>query len=215
MPDNGSSPLVLFGGSFDPVHRGHLRAAAEAAEQLQGTVYLLPCHIPPHKALLHASAQQRQAMLELAIADYPQLAVDTWELRQPRPSYTVETLQRYRARLGEFTSLVFVMGWDAFQSLPSWYDWRRLTELANLAVWPRPGYETLSDEMSQWLQTRQCTLTALRERANGGVAFLNTTPVAVSSTELRRQLAAGGQAEHPDIPAAVWHYIHEHGLYCS
>lgn len=203
------SMVVLFGGSFDPVHRGHLLAAEEARRQLGvDRIWLLPCHIPPHKARLKASPEQRLEMLQRALADYPNLAIDTWELEQRQPSYTLQTLQRYRQQVGPDTPLVFLMGWDSLQNLPSWYQWQKLEIFTHFAVWQRPGYSELPSEVAQWLASRQVRKDQLAETACGAVALLETTPVNISSTELR----CSGDG-HTLLPEAVQTYINEHDLY--
>ncbi|WP_075184966.1 nicotinate-nucleotide adenylyltransferase [Teredinibacter haidensis] len=209
MPDT----VVLFGGSFDPVHRGHLQAADEAAQQLGvDKVCLLPCHIPPHKATLKAKPRQRAEMLELAVAEYPRLAIDTWELQQHKPSYTLETLKRYRRELGDSACVIFLMGWDSLQSLPSWYHWRELENLTHFAVWRRPGYCELSPQVLEWLSSREMAIDQIKQRSSGGVCFLQTTPNDVSSTHLRQVVDLDDPAALL-IPPAVRRYIYEHKLY--
>ncbi len=203
-------PIVLFGGSFDPVHYGHLRAVQEAAEQLGvEQVKLLPCHIPPHKESLKASVSQRLHMLQLAIAEQPNLSVDTWELEQPKASYTLNTLKRYRASYGDEISLIFLMGWDSLQSLPSWYHWQELAELSNFAVWRRPGYSELNHQVQAWLDTRLSEVADLKNQSSGHVCFLQTTPLDVSSSAVRN-----GDAMNTELlPESVYRYIRECNLY--
>ncbi len=206
MPD----PIVLFGGSFDPVHYGHLHAVQEAAEFLGvEQVRLLPCHIPPHKESFKATTSQRLDMLQLATAELPNLSVDTWELEQPKASYTLSTLKRYRTRYGKHTSLIFLMGWDSLQNLPSWYHWQELAELSNFAVWQRPGYSQLNQQVNDWLEPRLTDVAELKNRSNGGVCFLQTTPVDVSSSAVR-----SGEAMNAELlPESVYRYIRERNLY--
>ena len=212
LPDCGPATVVL-GGSFDPVHRGHLLAAEEAAQQLGvPSVCLLPCHIPPHKSSLKASPQQRLDMLHLAIADNPRLAVDPWELEQQQPSYTYHTLMRFRQERGPDASVIFLMGWDALQGIESWYRWQELLSLGHFAVWQRPGYSALPEPVNSWLVSRQATPQELLASACGKVALLETTPLAVSSSQLREVLSGEtSAAEH--IPSDVKAYIARNGLY--
>lgn len=205
-------PVVLFGGSFDPVHRGHLEAAREAAEQLSTRdIRLIPCHIPPHKDALKTKPSERVAMLELALADYPGFSIDRWELEQSKPSYTVDTLRRYREEIGAERGLVFLMGWDSLQTLPSWYDWQALAALTHFAVWRRPGYSALPKDVEHWLQGRRCSAEQLAAKPCGGVALLQTTPCDVSATQLRALSATG--VSSPLLPEAVEQYIRQHKLY--
>jgi len=209
LPDE-MSMAVLFGGSFDPVHYGHIQAAEEARQQLGvDRVWLLPCHIPPHKAALQATPQQRAEMLALALQNYPGLAVDTWELEQSEPSYTRQTLIRYRQLYGDTASLVFLMGWDSLQNLSTWHRWQELEALTNFAVWQRPGYNDLPEDITSWLRERQVSPSQLKYSRAGAVALLKTTPVDISSTVLRQS----GSTAH--IPPAVQDYITTHRLYAG
>ncbi len=134
-------PLVAcFGGTFDPVHNGHLQAAEEVRERADCLeVRLIPCHIPPHRMTPAAPAAARLAMLELALAGSPRLRVDARELQREGPSYTVDTLVSLREELGEGVALGWVLGADAVAGLDSWRDWQRLPELAHLLLLDRPG----------------------------------------------------------------------------
>ena len=119
--------LGLFGGTFDPIHIGHLRMALELKQQLAlDEMRLVPCHRPPHRGQPNASSQERVDMLALALKDCPELVVDTREVNRDRPSYTVETLRELRAELGSELSLVLCMGADAFAGLASWFCWPSL-----------------------------------------------------------------------------------------
>ncbi len=131
--------IGLFGGTFDPIHYGHLRPLWEVKEALKfDQLRLIPSFIPPHRGKPGASAKQRLEMLRLAVADVPDYEVDERELQRGGPSYTVETLQSLRNELGD-QPLCWVMGLDAFLGLASWYQWRRITELAHIVVTQRPG----------------------------------------------------------------------------
>lgn len=226
--------LVLFGGSFDPVHNGHLSAALDARAQLKAaSVSLLPCHLPPHKATLQATGEQRLQMLRLAIAGTPELVVDPWELEQDSPSYTFATLTHYRQVYGPEACLIFLMGWDSLQTIMSWYRWQELERLANFAVWPRPGYSCLSGEVQAWVDQRQVAAGELQQYCAGKLAFLQTAPVAISSSAIRDGIAVGSAIENAEldantsrgddnnarlktlIPAAVWDYIKLNQLYLN
>ena len=132
----------LLGGTFDPVHFGHLRSAVEVCEQLQlDELRLIPSARPPHRGMPGATAAQRLRMVELALGQGGGLQVDDRELQRERPSYTVETLESLRQELGSDVALFMVLGWDAFCGLPSWHRWESLLELANLVVLQRPDYD--------------------------------------------------------------------------
>lgn len=124
-----SRPLALFGGTFDPVHLGHLRAAWEAAEALEADVHLLPAHVPPHRAQPVASSAQRLALLRAALRGQDRLLVDERELRRRGPSYTVDTLRELRGEIGAQRPLLLLLGADAFAGLPSWHEWRALSTM--------------------------------------------------------------------------------------
>jgi nicotinate-nucleotide adenylyltransferase len=135
---------VLYGGTFDPVHNGHLAIARCARDELATTIWLMPAADPPHRAPPGADATQRAAMLELALADEAGLSVDLRELvrakEQPGvPSWTVDTLRQLRAQIGASRPVALLIGADSLLGLPDWHEWERLLELAHLVVADRPG----------------------------------------------------------------------------
>ncbi|MFN2300762.1 MAG: nicotinate (nicotinamide) nucleotide adenylyltransferase, partial [Gammaproteobacteria bacterium] len=131
--------IGIFGGTFDPVHCGHLRAMVELRDELAlNEVRVVPCGVPPHRAEPRASAQARLAMLDVALADLPGFSVDRRELERPGPSYMVDTLVSMRADWPE-AALWLLLGHDAFCTLPQWRRWRELFSLANVGVARRPG----------------------------------------------------------------------------
>ena len=133
------TPRLLYGGTFDPVHLGHLQVARTVARRLGAPVHLLPSADPPHRAAPGATADQRAHMLELAIAGDPALRLDPRELRRDSPSYTVDTLAEVRAEVGPDTPVVWILGIDSVLQLPTWHGWERLPALANLLGVQRPG----------------------------------------------------------------------------
>jgi len=185
-------PLALFGGTFDPVHLGHLSVAWEAAELLDAEVRLLPANVPPHKPPPLANAEQRVAMLRAALQKQDRLAVDTRELRRHGPSYTYDTLSELRAELGA-RPLVLLLGVDAFAGLPGWHRWRELFEVAHLGVLSRPGVEPELPH-SLWTEIearRTADVAELHARPAGRVIELAVTPLEISATRIRELLAAG------------------------
>ena len=132
-------PLILFGGTFDPIHRAHLRAALAVSRTLgDAPVHVLPNAVPPHRPQPLASGEQRLAMVRRACAGHKQLVADDWELRRASgPSYTLATLKHYRRLIGA-RPLVFVVGADSFAGLNRWHRWREFPALCHLAVVPRP-----------------------------------------------------------------------------
>jgi len=206
-------PIGIFGGTFDPIHFGHLRLAEEMAEGLGlDQVLFIPAGQPPHRGAPRIAATHRLEMVRRAIAGNPRFAVDAREVTSPRPSYTVDTLTALRAELGKEQPLWLLLGADAFLELPTWHEWRRLFELANIAVAARPGAQMLqSDLMPEPLKSEVLK----RQEANGSagsVMLRQTTPLDISATAIRDTLARHGSARYL-LPDAVLDYIHEHQLY--
>ncbi len=208
-------PVAILGGTFDPVHYGHLRVGWEVAEQLDCLVHLMPSATPPHRAEPGASAQDRAAMLAMALAGQERLVLDRRELDRAGYSYSVETLRQLRQELGPERPLVFVMGADAFRALPSWHRWHELTELAHLVAMTRPRQrlDKLDPELHQAMVGRW---TGLPERLHnepcGRVMVVRVTPLAISSSLIRAALAAGRSPRFL-LPQPVLDYIRERGLY--
>ena len=186
-------PIAILGGTFDPVHLGHLRVAWEAAEALDAEVRLMPAHVPPHRAAPLASAAQRVAMLEAALAGQQRLTLDTRELRRDGASYTVDTLCELRAELPVTQALILLLGADAFAGLPTWHRWRELFEHAHIVVLTRPGHSAaLPAELTVEIAPRRVASRAeLRLAAAGKVLDLPVTPLEISASAVRALLAAG------------------------
>jgi nicotinate-nucleotide adenylyltransferase len=197
-------PLAIFGGTFDPVHLGHLNAAWEAAELLDAEVRLLPASVPPHRVAPIASATQRAAMLRAALRDQSRLLLDTRELDREGPSYTIDTLHGLRAEQGD-RPLVLLLGADAFAGLPGWHRWRELFEVAHIVVLHRPGMSAqLPRELAEAIAGRDAAdPSELREAAAGRVAHLQITPLEISATRIRELLQAGRDARYL-LPAGLF-----------
>lgn len=209
-------PLIAcFGGTFDPVHNGHLQAALEVLERADcRQVRLIPCHVPPHRGTPAAPAAARRAMLELALAGNSRLEVDSRELEREGPSYTIDTLVSVREEVGDDVALGWVLGADAVAGLNSWRAWRRLPELAHLLLLDRPGYALPErGEVVEMLMPRLTTVVAdLHAEPAGKVWCVGQTPLAVSATAVREALDAGRSAAHL-LPLPVWAYIKQRQLY--
>lgn len=184
--------LAILGGTFDPVHLGHLRAAWEAADALDAEVRLIPANVPPHRPPPIASAQQRAAMLRAALAGQDRLGLDTRELDREGPSYTIDTLASLRAEIGE-RPLVLLLGADAFAGLPSWHRWRELFDLAHIGVLARPGHAPpLPAELADAIASRTTdNADDLRASTTGRVRQIAITPLEISATHVRRLLREG------------------------
>lgn len=217
---SASSPRVLYGGTFDPIHNGHVGVALAIADALQCPVSLLPAADPPHRARPGATAQQRAEMVALAIAGLPQLRLDTRELRRSGASYTIDTLLEVRAEVPADVPVVWLLGADALAGLRSWKHWRELFAQAHLLAFERSGHpldladlSQASPELGAELGRRQCALSALSSMPGGGFAvFRPERPLPESATEVRRRLASGGDwAALLAGPVAA--YIRVHRLY--
>ncbi|MDT8438849.1 MAG: nicotinate-nucleotide adenylyltransferase [Wenzhouxiangellaceae bacterium] len=206
--------IAVFGGTFDPVHYGHLRAAAEVAEQLGVDDFrLLPAGRPPHRDGTWAKARHRLAMLELALAPHADLSVDEREVMRAGPSYMSDTLASIRCEAGE-QPIMLCLGQDAANGLDRWHDWQRLLEHAHLVVMTRPDSQPgYSEALERHLAGRWVASPAeLMRTAAGRVCNVNVTRLAISSTDIRNQLAAGRNPRFL-LPSTVLAYIQKHHLY--
>jgi nicotinate-nucleotide adenylyltransferase len=209
-------PLVgVFGGTFNPVHYGHLRSALELVERLQlEQLRLMPSAQPPHRDAPECSAAHRAAMIELAVKGEPRLACDVRELQRPGKSYTIDSLIELRGELGAGTSLCMVMGCDAVLDIAKWHRWQELLDWAHIVVIARPGWELpLTGEVAQWLKDyRVEDPQSLRQWPAGCIAIEELRPLAISATEIRDILAAGKSARYL-LPQSVLDYIQTNKLY--
>ncbi|MEO8502642.1 MAG: nicotinate (nicotinamide) nucleotide adenylyltransferase [Acidobacteriota bacterium] len=197
----------LFGGSFDPIHRGHIEPVRAARERLglERVVYL-PTARPPHKSGREfAPAWARFAMTELALLDEPGLWVSSYEMTLERPSYTVDTLEHFRAEWPE-VDLHLLIGEDSFADFDKWVRWRDILKLARLVVLARPGSLIHGDLVG--LPTELADL----HRA-GGLAWIAERPVEVSSTEIRQALGRGAPLPDDALSPGVVKYILKYSLY--
>lgn len=209
------TPRILYGGTFDPVHAGHLAVAAAARDALGAPVAFVPAADPPHRAAPGATAEQRAAMLALAVAGEPGFHVDRRELDRAGPSWTILTLEALRAEVGPRQPLVWLIGDDAFLGLPTWHRWRELLGLAHLLVAVRPGHslDAMPPELAAEVAGRWAGEPGtLAERPAGGLFRLAMPPHPASATRLRARLRAGEDVADW-LPPAVAAYIARHGLY--
>ena len=212
MTDGAGERIGLFGGTFDPVHFGHLRPALELAEAFGlRTLRLLPAHRPAHRGPTGASSSQRIAMLEAAVQGVPRLAVDTREARRERPSYTIDTLTELRAERPAAT-LLFFLGLDAFAGFADWHRPDDILALANLVVVERPG-ESLPAEAGRLVERQRARAgDVIRDGVAGAIVRADVTQLAISATDIRRRVAAG-QNPRFLLPEPVREYIVANGLY--
>ena len=206
--------VLLYGGTFDPVHAGHLAVARAARDELGAAVRLLPAADPPHRPETGADATQRAHMLELAIAGEPGLVVDRRELARGGASYTVDTLRELRAEFGPAVPLAWITGDDSFRSLPEWQDWQALFGLAHFVVALRPGH-SLAD-LSPALEAQAAARwvedpAALHAAPAGRLYRLHFPPRPESASAIRRALSRGLAPE--GLAPAVERHIRVTGLY--
>jgi len=209
-----TAAIGIFGGTFDPVHYGHLRAALEVKEILQlDDLRLLPAGTPPHRSAPVADSSQRLAMLRLAVAEYPGFTIDEREVRREGNSYMVDTLREIRGEAGNAPIMLFI-GQDAANGLDSWHEWRNLYKLAHLVIMRRPDSEmTWSGELLLEMKKRLVdTASELHTQAADLVLSLEITQLAISSTGIRQQLLEGRSPRFL-LPGAVIDYIQQNRLY--
>lgn len=206
---------AIFGGTFDPIHIGHLRVAVEISEALDADVRMLPAPVPPHRPQPLASAGQRMAMLEIGIRGCARLHADDRELRRDGPSYSVDTLIELRAEIGMNAPLVLCVGADAFAGFASWHRHEAIFELAHVLILTRPGAAdrvAWPEPLRAQAVARRGSLAQLRTEAAGRIAELAVTPLAISATAVRTLIAAGRDPRFL-VPDAVAAYIAANGLY--
>lgn len=202
--------IGINGGTFDPIHYGHLRPALEVQQQLGlDQVLFVPCYQPVHRALPQASTEQRCAMIELAIENQPRFALEKIEIERGGPSYMVDTLTSLKQRMPD-ASLVLMMGTDAFAQFHRWQNWQGILQLANIVIMHRPGeFVPIQGEAHKIYQAHQAT--RLTE-ASGQIVDVAVTQLDISSTMVRQQLKNGNSADYL-LPPNVMAFIQKHSLY--
>lgn len=213
---NALNPIGILGGTFDPVHYGHLTLAAEVAEQLKlAEVRFIPASTPPHRPAPLASPQARVDMLQLAISGNPRFSVDQREILHESASYAVDTLSELRQEVGASRSLCLLLGTDAFAGLATWRRWEELFNLAHVAIALRPGF-SLKDLppvlAAEFAKRRAPSPRAAVSSPCGSIVVLEITQVDISASMIREQLAEGATV-HDWLPPAVLDYIRINHLY--
>lgn len=209
--------IGILGGTFDPIHFGHLRTALDVTENLNlEQLRFIPCGEPPHREPPCASAAQRLAMLQMAIAAESRFVVDEREIQRGGPSYMVETLESLRQELGTAQSLALILGLDAFAALDSWHRWQALIDLAHLVVMTRPGWSVQDIQRPAVRALLNEHGTEDIERCNkqpaGGVIFSPVTALDISSTDIRRCLQVGKDVRYL-MPDSVLEFIKQQDIY--
>lgn len=211
--------IGLLGGTFDPIHFGHLRMAQELAESLSlDEVRFIPSANPPHKVPPLVSAEHRAVMVQLAIAGNPIFKFDDRELHRTGASYTIDTLLSLRSELVKNTSLVLFMGSDAFTKFNTWHRWQEIIQLCHIALVQRPLIsikEPLPKVLDTFLHNHYTeNAEDLHESSAGYVTMQPITPLDISSTAIRNSLQSGHSARYL-MPDSVLDYVHSHQLYNS
>ncbi len=209
-------PIGIFGGTFDPIHFGHLRTAFEMLQALRfDEVRFMPCGSPPHRGAPVADAELRLRMVQVATAGQHGFMVDDRELRRPGPSYSVDTLTALR---GEFPlrSLALIIGMDAFLGLPQWYQWREILQLAHVVVAHRPGWRAPDmGPLGELLADRGThRIGDMRQAKSGHIYIHDVTQLEISSSEIRELVAAGRDPRFL-MPDAVRDVIEQSGCYAA
>lgn len=209
--------IAIFGGTFDPIHNGHLKTSIQIQSLLNFDAYFfLPCKVPAIKPSASATVTQRIEMLKIAIKNHPHFNLDLREIERETPSYMVETLESFRIQYPE-SSITLIVGYDSFLSLPKWFEWQRIPTLANLLVINREAYaqKHLDETLTTVLQAHQSiNPLELLNYIEGRIAFYDAGNFHISSTEIRQALK---ENKHLDacMPEPVLAFIQEHRLYIN
>ena len=210
-PDPANPSLLVFGGTFDPIHLGHLGAVSALRDALPvETVIWLPAGEPPHRPPPVASAAHRLAMLQLALAEQADYVIDTRELDRSGPSYTVLSLEELREEYPD-QPLCLALGLDAALGLTKWHRWREVLALAGIAVMRRPGW-SLPEPLPQWWRDSQSHPRDSVPTSGGWMRFVDIPPIDTAAAQIRADLMSGRSVE-AKVPAAVAGYIKETELY--
>lgn len=215
MKINDCTAIGFLGGTFDPIHFGHLRPALEIQQALNlQSLYLLPNYIAPHKEKTLATTEQRVEMVKLAIQDTPEIQINTQELLRSSPSYTIDTLKLLRQQHPD-TPICFIMGMDSLINFDSWYQYQDILNYCHLVVSHRPGWDpTFNEVVTDLLTQHQIQDPGLIHRSLAGcIYFQSTSQLAISSSQIR-QLLATKQSINFLTPQSVCTYIKEQHCYC-
>lgn len=209
-----AKPIGILGGTFDPVHYGHLRLALEVYQALElAEVRLIPAHTPPHRTQPAANQKQRLKMLRLAVKGVAGLVVDDREIIRGNTSYAVETLQSIRSETGD-TPLYFILGMDAFQSLHTWYQWTTITDYTHIILAGRPGSrETISHNgVRKFYLSHVCKNRFALRKPSGRIMRLKVPLLEISATRIRGLCSQGKDVRYL-LPDTVINYIRRESLY--
>lgn len=206
--------IGILGGTFDPIHFGHLRMALELHDTLDlARVHLTPTRLPLYRKQPVATPEQRFAMVERAVAGEPALIADDREIRRKGPTYSIDTLIEMREELPE-TPLCLMMGIDALLGLPSWHRWQEILDYAHIVIAHRPHYHLpQSGNVADLIKQRsQTDIAFLHEKPAGGILLRPMTALEISATDIRKQIAIGRNPRYL-LPDSVYEYIKQQHIY--
>ena len=207
--------IGILGGTFDPIHNGHLLLAREVLDKLHlDEIRFIPTGLPPHRDAPHTPPQRRLDMVRLAMEYKPGFVLDDREIRRNSVCFTVDTLTELRAEFGNDAGLYLLLGADAFLGLPGWHDWQRLFTLAHIVVARRPGTNLALSAMSAELQAQwqQRKTTEVHDTPSGSIIEFAMTPTDISASQIRKRLAAK-QSVRGLVPNTALNYIVQQHLY--
>ena len=214
MDNHKQQAIAFLGGTFDPIHLGHLRPALEISDALSlKQLFLMPNHIPPHKSKSHCNAKQRAEMVKLAIADQTTMALDTRELKRNKASYTIDTLKELKAIYPK-TPICFIMGMDSLIHFDTWFQWQEILNYCHLIISQRPQWQPHFNKTVQTLIDRCKTENKqdLHDLPHGKIYFQETSQLDISSTNIRQLLKNKASIDYL-VPDAVNNYIKKNHLY--
>ncbi len=211
-----TKPIGILGGTFDPIHFGHLRPAVDLLNQLPlAQIRFMPNHIPPHKTLPGSQSEQRLTMVNLAVRGQEKLVVDSRELNRDKPSYTIDTLKELKRELPH-TPLCFIMGMDSLLSFTRWHQWQHILDYCHLIVCCRPGWQHEDNPETQALLSQRQTQAPadLQNQQAGRIYLAQVSQLDISASQIR-QLVSMNQSASYLLPTSVLEYIQKNQLYTS
>ena len=206
--------IAIFGGTFDPVHSGHINMALQCVKTFNlNTLYFMPCALPAHKAAPGISTQHRIGMLNAAIAPYSHFELDLRELNRTGPSYSLLSLQELRKE-NPTTPILFLIGMDSFNNLDKWFEWQAITQLCHIVIYQRPAQHcNVTGDLENYMQqSKTDEITVLEQTLAGKLYFLSGETHDAASSTIRKQLKKSNK-KNELLPDAVSHYIEVHQLY--
>lgn len=207
--------IAIFGGTFDPIHKGHLQTSLTLQAYFGFDSYIfLPCKMPTIKPPTHASSEQRISMIQLAIKDYPYFKLDLREIMRDTPSYMVETLESFRLQ-NPNASIILIIGYDAFLSLPRWFQWEKLITFAHLLIINRLefSHQPIPKNLHQFLKKyERNNKENLLTTPAGSIFLFDAGNYSISSSLIRDEIRKGVNVKNK-LPFQVYEYIKSQGLY--